>query len=107
MKDFSILAKTNVKLSRTRVGRYHRANPFGNNIHDRWFIKYHVNFFCCCIVVVVCTVSVFVVVASFIVVFCVLCFCLNVWVIRVMCVTCLLCPIVVLLSPGQNPIAIK
>jgi hypothetical protein len=41
--------------------------------------------FCYCIVVVVCIVSVLAVVVSFIVVFCVLCFGLNVWLIRVMC----------------------
>jgi hypothetical protein len=50
---------------------------------------------------------VFAVVVSFIVVFCVLCFCLNVWLIRVMCVTTLLWPAVVLLPPGSNPIEVK
>jgi hypothetical protein len=52
------------------------------------------------------TLTVYVVVVSFIVVFCVLCFCLNVLLISVMCVTCLLCPISVLLPPGENPIAV-
>jgi hypothetical protein len=51
-------------------------------------------------VVIVCIFSVFAVVVSFIVVFSLLCFCLNVWTILVMYVTCLLCPIVVLLPLG-------
>jgi hypothetical protein len=50
-------------------------------------------------VAVVCIFSVFAVVVTFIVMFCVLCFYLNVWLIRVMCDTCVLCPIVVLLPP--------
>jgi hypothetical protein len=33
--------------------------------------------------------------------------CLNVLLLSVMCVTCQLCPIVVLLPPGYNPIAVK
>jgi hypothetical protein len=39
---------------------------------------------------------------------CVLCIvlCLNVFLLCI-CVTCLLCPIVVLLPPGENPIAVK
>jgi hypothetical protein len=51
------------------------------------------------VVVFVCIFSVFAVVASFIV-FCLLCFCLNVCLIHVMYVTCLLCPTVVLLPRG-------
>jgi hypothetical protein len=47
-------------------------------IHDRWFINdtFKVSF-CWCIILVVCIGSVFAVVVSFIVVLCVLCFCLN------------------------------
>jgi hypothetical protein len=59
-------------------------------------------------VIAVCIVYVLAVVVSFFVVFCVLCSCMNVWLIHVMCVTCVFCPIVVLLpnsvalSPQAN-----
>jgi hypothetical protein len=33
--------------------------------------------------------------------------CLNGLLLCVMCVTCLFCPIVVLLPPGENPFAVK
>jgi hypothetical protein len=63
-------------------------------------LKSMLNLFCVVFVVVVCIFYVLAAVVSFIVVFRVLCFCLNMWLIRAMCFTCLFCSVVVLLPPG-------